>query len=785
MSIGTNLKKLYGEEKEVYLSTLENLLSISSIQDDSIFGQCNFLFTDLSSLIPILRASDYLEVDKETGMPTTSTILGIGNVKKNIKEEFNELRAKISLESDDVNVSNLYGLLAKIIRERIYEFDTELAESLKEEGLNLCEEFAPEFTLLERLRYLEAIDRSSFLVEPKITGQLEVTLLPRIKFGKTKFSNGNKEIGVVKGNLQMTRFDPKIGRFIGYELEILMKENKFEKIFKALKKNEVGFFKSKSGFFELSPKYMKVFKKCLYEDDVQTTYNLISKLKHIVLNRLSYVKINRFYNSVIENSDKSIPNNFFQEFPGTFIMDVSVEEINEKKEISSKIYRFCLSDGASELEAYNHDSELIEVIDLFKKQSIKEEESRLRNLMVHEYIKANYYSRPDVFEEEEEEEEEEGCDTDECSDKERRTKISLKLDQISDPIRIEGRAVELYKSVLETMGLSTNLDKFSIDSRGDSPELREEFGDDYLDNRIIIVSQNQIKDLSLLAGNSAYISDVVFKIPFDLVRTILPHEALVGKINLFYDRKSIIGYFDSEFCDKLNIDYFFAVGLTLDTLNGTVNRINHLNKRIGRITGETVRYMRKEELENILEEIHPLTSQYGTIEPITNLNSTIIVPLDDYELIHTSHKKSELFLFNCGAESFIVYTGEKKKFEDSFMIHRENQSELFNLLVKNGFLEIRLDDLQSKLESLAKECLKKVVPKEDFKEGFHFYKTFRNYRNDPNLKRELENVHWYELRDLCYRNEGFDSLSLELKKNFAFPRDDSVRKFLRLMNYEV
>jgi hypothetical protein len=362
------------------------------------------------------------------------------------------------------------------------------------------------------------------------------------------------------------------------------------------------------------------------------------------------------------------------------------------------------------------------------------------------------------------------------------------------PVDISGKQADLYKTVLESMGYSTKLDKFTIDSRGDSPELREELGKDYLDNRVIIVSESQIKKSSMLPmldGNPSYvhrIADQVQNTASELVKRITPHEALTGKINLLYGPTSILGLFDPDFKDNTTSTGTLHAVLSLDTLTESVKKINFLNNKISFITESSLKTLDKDLLNGILTEIHPLTTKYGSIETIRNL-STVDIPLSE-EILYFEHKGRDVFFFNKYTPSmFLVYNGDKKV-EPKLpfgveILHGSEKSKIMDHLVKGGFLKIEKENIFKNLESMAKSFLGKQVKDCSELTGFHFYKIFKKYKDSPGIAGKLKETDWYLLRDACYGNIEFSSLPLQLKEIITSPSDEAVKTYIDLLNNKI
>lgn len=346
------------------------------------------------------------------------------------------------------------------------------------------------------------------------------------------------------------------------------------------------------------------------------------------------------------------------------------------------------------------------------------------------------------------------------------------------PVEVSGKQAELYKTILESLGYSTKREKFTVDSRGDSPELREELGKDYLDNRVILVSEAQLRDVFLLQNNPGYMAQMIQQIQKDLVKKITPHEALTGKVNVLYCQTSVTGLFDKDFKDYPCSTGGLHVNIVLDTLAESVRKINSLNNKIGFIKENSLKNLDKNMVDGILAEIHPLTTKYGSIESVRNSN-IIDTPLSG-SIHYFSHKGHDIFFFN-SKNPFIVYNGEEIKAEALTSLRSSEKSKVIDLLVKNEFLKIEKDMIFANLESMAKSTLGIQAPESLNTEGFHLYKVFKKVKDRSEVMEYLKKSGWYLLRDACYGNIEFSSLPLELKEMITKPKDDVVKGYLKLL----
>ena len=349
-------------------------------------------------------------------------------------------------------------------------------------------------------------------------------------------------------------------------------------------------------------------------------------------------------------------------------------------------------------------------------------------------------------------------------------------------LEISGREAENYKRVLENMGYSTRLKRFSVDSRGYSPELRSELGDDYLDNRIIIASENQLKKISIEPKNTPYyMPNIVSRIPKEIVNAITPYDALTGCVNLIYGSDSLLGIFDKDFKSS-DFQYLsLYVNLAMDTLEGNVKDICSSQERTNNFTDElitkSIKNLDKKVLEHILTEIHPLTSKYGSIKEINT--KAINVSLHSFKMkkiFQLRHKSKEITVFNYKIP-FLIYTGEKNIADNNpvKVLHESEKEAIIDYKVRNQILEVEKDTIAAMMESIARSVLNSRNQGRTELTGFQFYKEFNKLKENPMIEEDLKAAGWSVLRDFYFNKIEFKALPLEIKEKVTVMKDQDKR----------
>ena len=346
---------------------------------------------------------------------------------------------------------------------------------------------------------------------------------------------------------------------------------------------------------------------------------------------------------------------------------------------------------------------------------------------------------------------------------------SVKLTEIS------GKQADNYRIVLESLGYSTDLDRFNVDSRGYSPELGSEFGDDYLDNRVIIASEKQLKDISLAGqDNPHYMEKVVSGIPEGIIKAITPYEAVTGYVDLRYGADSLIGLFDDGFKGFNSEFNNLHASLSLDTLEGDIRKICSSQDKVKTLT-KTLRYLDKNLLEEILTETHSLTTKYGSIEHINNVTTHINISQDYMKKIFQfKHKGNNLFIFNC-QNPFLIYTGEKniKDNKPIKILHESNKDGIMDYMVKNQLLEVKKETVAAMMESTAKTIINKREQGATQLTGFQFYKEFNKLKDSTDVAEDLKAEGWHILRDYYFDRIEFSTLPIELKAKIVTPKESA------------
>ncbi len=335
-------------------------------------------------------------------------------------------------------------------------------------------------------------------------------------------------------------------------------------------------------------------------------------------------------------------------------------------------------------------------------------------------------------------------------------------------VSIDRDMADRYKEALEHIGYSTGLSEFNVDSRGYSPEIAEELGKDYLDNRIIIASGKQLKEISLVSDNHDCLYGILENVPSELVDKITPYESLVGELNLFYNSRSITSLLDESFEAEGSMTYGFYIKTTLETPTGAVAEINKLNNKMMLINKNKIENIDRQFYRELLTDILPLNERYGSIEDINRTNNVIIY--DSLEDIFSySHKGSQLIALNNSDKKAIVcpnnlpFDLDRLDLGSLEVLCYGEKSRIFDSLLENNFLSLKEDNLVEQIEEIAREAMKTLSAGSEEMSGFEFYRVFKQKKDDPEFIQELKNRNWHTLRDFKYGRIDFKELPVDLK----------------------
>ncbi|MCK5026279.1 MAG: hypothetical protein KAS15_06800 [Nanoarchaeota archaeon] len=345
-------------------------------------------------------------------------------------------------------------------------------------------------------------------------------------------------------------------------------------------------------------------------------------------------------------------------------------------------------------------------------------------------------------------------------------------------VEISGREAENYRRVLERIGYSTRIKRFNVDSRGYSPELRRELGDDYLDNRVIIASENQLKEISIEQKNPPYyMFDIISKIPKKIVNAITPYEALTGCVNLIYGSDSLLGIFDKDFKSPNTQDLPLYVNLALDTLEEDIKKIYSSQEKISSFRDNLItrglKNLDRKVLEDILTETHQLTSKYGSIKEFNSRAINVnLLSFRIKTIFQLRHKSRNITVFNC-KEPFLIYSGEKDIADNNHVkiLHESEKSAIIDYKVKNQILEVKKELVAAMMESVAKSVLNSRSQGESKLTGFQFYKRFNKLKKDPRIAEDLKTEDWHLLKDFYFDKIEFNALPLEIKEKVTVVKD--------------
>lgn len=284
-----SLKKLEGEDKKNYLDNLQNAVSRLYHMSEMAMPQIS-----VQKLVNILGEAGSVEVDVSNGLPNTMMILQVDRMSKDVKKELHELRSRISTGVNEEGKS-LEQLIVEKIRSKIYSFDTMAAEEIISESAPFYSILDTEFTLRDKLYMLKAIEANPFDLRPQI---------------KTEYTSTPD--GYYISKLDITGFDPKENKFVGYRL-VLDLNRKGKKRLLDLDKGAL-----KQGYEEILKKQFSI-------GDLDLMYKEFSDIKHTWLRKITKSTLGPYCDK--NTGMTSLSENIFKDYPSAYVLNVSYDAI--------------------------------------------------------------------------------------------------------------------------------------------------------------------------------------------------------------------------------------------------------------------------------------------------------------------------------------------------------------------------------------------------------------------------------------------------------------------------
>lgn len=296
------LKKLVGEEKINYLKNLNSAVGKYSSQTFPYFHT-------IPHLVHILTEPDYVEVDTSNGFPSTTSMLGIANMSKDIKKEFQDLKSRMSSGNKEDEEKSLEQMIVERIKSKIYSFDTLAAEEFKTEGTPYCDLINTELTLRNKLYLLKTIENRPLSLDTSLVSNLG--------------SSGNQ---AYSGVLQFTGFDPRENKFVDYKIDIMFYYRK--KIIDSESREDI------------KPKYKEILKKQFSIGNIDSMYKALADIKHLWVAKITRSTLGPFCDkNTGEIPGIKLPENLFKNHPDAYVLNVSTETIDTSMELPESFKR--------------------------------------------------------------------------------------------------------------------------------------------------------------------------------------------------------------------------------------------------------------------------------------------------------------------------------------------------------------------------------------------------------------------------------------------------------------
>lgn len=348
-----NLKKLKGEKKEAYLSNLDKATDVLS-ESVKVYTH---MYYNFRGLIKILDSSAYVDVDSSTGMPGTTSIIGVNTVKKDIEKELDELKSKVSSGIKEKEGKGLEQMIVEKMKSKIYSFDTITAEEMQSKNTPFHEILNTDLALKDRMHFLNAIKESHLF-------SLDVEILGR-------FESVNDRLH--KGNFELMGFNPGENRLTSYNFKINFLSKDKKRLF--TKHEGAAFYLTCEGnHLKFKDRYEELLKRNFSAGEIDSMYSEVSPIKYLWLAEVSKITFDSYQDKNTGNIGEL--EKFFEECPEAFVFNVTEEKIaaledhsqdfKKNKATETKksriVYKLCPAEFVPKLKEFYQGDENIRIL---------------------------------------------------------------------------------------------------------------------------------------------------------------------------------------------------------------------------------------------------------------------------------------------------------------------------------------------------------------------------------------------------------------------------------------
>lgn len=325
-------------------------------------------------------------------------------------------------------------------------------------------------------------------------------------------------------------------------------------------------------------------------------------------------------------------------------------------------------------------------------------------------------------------------------------------------VKINGEALERYKSALPDLESVQGLEEIEIDNRGFSWDIavKSKVGRNYLNEKLIIVSEEQ-QNASCKRAEYSFIPELMDSF----------YAKWGSNLAVFTRKKPLLGDFalgikKDEKENKNSIE----VALNFDTESKDVEVVRSLVGKIETLSENPRLIMKKEYMAELFEKAKMLNTEYGSIKGLTTDLFFLKLPVESfsnsqkYYLIGEKEKLVEIDLLNREERGNAIspeIIGET--ISDKNLGYKK---EVLSRLVTLGAITPAKEKIKDKMKKIQEDIMKETQENDIFS----YYHSINQQEIREKLPKE-----WYTLREAL--NSEFFSMPEELMLEFITEKTDS------------
>jgi hypothetical protein len=240
------------------------------------------------------------------------------------------------------------------------------------------------------------------------------------------------------------------------------------------------------------------------------------------------------------------------------------------------------------------------------------------------------------------------------------------------------REIQTYQRYLKK-NLNGNSDEFTIlnlkeihvDIEGFSIDAAKKFGNNYMENKCVLVSTKQIECDSIRDSHFGKYVRTTFNNYRNIIEQILPGEAIIGVVN----QKSLDTLMD-------NPGSLFNIEIIFDTPNNALSKLKNIRKDERILLENDKKLKDREFLKNLLQNIEEVSIEHGSLDRIPDKDIDIKEKIDVNKLCLNTAAKCHIDVYcirSADGTNIFVYFDDTLQLEEEFESYKDD-----NIIILNG-----------------------------------------------------------------------------------------------------